>query len=78
MFQSTHSRGVRQNRVTGKFSFERFNPRTHEECDISLRIHKRIDRSFNPRTHEECDIRSSMLASSLDCFNPRTHEECDN
>ena len=33
-----------------------FNPRTHEECDLSTRITTSSCKYFNPRTHEECDL----------------------
>ena len=57
--------------------FLRFNPRTHEECDIegsSKIIHRE---RFNPRTHEECDALPGVMPMIMSGFNPRTHEECD-
>ena len=33
-----------------------FNPRTHEECDLTPSYPCLPSAYFNPRTHEECDI----------------------
>ena len=33
----------------------RFNPRTHEECDPAYSTNATRRHRFNPRTHEECD-----------------------
>ena len=54
-----------------------FNPRTHEECDISVGNVGRRSKCFNPRTHEECDRNCNMYCRVRYSFNPRTHEECD-
>ena len=56
---------------------ERFNPRTHEECDNLDILSVSIRSSFNPRTHEECDSVLLIRILVRNSFNPRTHEECD-
>ena len=33
-----------------------FNPRPHEEGDVSLPVHKGVKVHFNPRPHEEGDV----------------------
>ena len=73
LFQSTHSRGVRQAWYLKNASrVASFNPRTHEECDkkgvnSNLPIH-----CFNPRTHEECDCMPNALAT-VPCLFQSTH-----
>ena len=77
VFQSTHSRGVRQEFNSGEMYGKSFNPRTHEECDSSGKPITLSTSGFNPRTHEECDFTDLCSKSDLASFNPRTHEECD-
>ena len=57
MFQSTHSRGVRLTDLQDAYFHASFNPRTHEECDKTLKNIWLVCSCFNPRTHEECDNR---------------------
>ena len=38
MFQSTHSRGVRLADKLQAGEYDRFNPRTHEECDQIMEL----------------------------------------
>ena len=62
IFQSTHSRGVRLTRSASSSRFlYNFNPRTHEECDLSLLRRGSPFLYFNPRTHEECDLYNHHL-----------------
>ena len=55
LFQSTHSRGVRQSATPRSTIDFCFNPRTHEECDWEYQFSYVGCFCFNPRTHEECD-----------------------
>ena len=55
MFQSTHPRGVRHRQPRRGSRRVCFNPRTHEGCDVLLRLMSFRHLSFNPRTHEGCD-----------------------
>ena len=66
LFQSTHPRGVRLLRFLSTPLGLCFNPRTHEGCDIDLRVNIDSRISFNPRTHEGCDY--AELKSSYDRF----------
>ena len=76
-FQSTHPRGVRQNRLRSKLVRSYFNPRTHEGCDSAESLALTCTSDFNPRTHEGCDhLIANHKTMQLD-FNPRTHEGCD-
>ncbi|CZQ82201.1 Hypothetical protein TES5_192 [Trichococcus sp. ES5] len=77
-FQSTHSRGVRLS-VSDKPSLavRYFNPRTHEECDVSfLQVHYTTQEiSIHALTRSATPAPSTM--GTVIYFNPRTHEECD-
>ena len=64
-------------RTNNLFWIIHFNPRTHEECDSSMRSSVSLVLYFNPRTHEECDCRPRLWRCPRSDFNPRTHEECD-
>ena len=55
LFQSTHSRGVRPHTLVEVGLTCCFNPRTHEECDVTVERTWQQPTGFNPRTHEECD-----------------------
>jgi len=55
MFQSTHSRRVRLQRLALRRFGTCFNPRTHAECDVDPGDAPFKDGCFNPRTHAECD-----------------------
>ena len=55
----------------------RFNPRTHEGCDVLQRKGYEYQWSFNPRTHEGCDLSWCSVRRFTSSFNPRTHEGCD-
>ena len=57
--------------------YRNFNPRTHEECDLSGWGDLMALSDFNPRTHEECDSLADRHYIRNYDFNPRTHEECD-
>ena len=46
LFQSTHSRGVRQGQTAFTFTPMDFNPRTHEECDYKSDINNMIEEQF--------------------------------
>ena len=59
------------------FELINFNPRTREECDITLPKICTGNSYFNPRTREECDTRIFGRTDSWLYFNPRTREECD-
>ena len=57
LFQSTHSRRVRRDRLSlFQYHDSHFNPRTHEECDQAFTCLCCRPVNFNPRTHEECDV----------------------
>ena len=78
MFQSTHSRGVRQDCCCGtqkEILFQSTHSRGVRHIYPSVLITG--SSGFNPRTHEECDLRKALIRQPLPCFNPRTHEECD-
>ena len=57
MFQSTHSRGVRQARRMPGFSNNCVSIHALTRSATVCAIYPiQIERGFNPRTHEECDI----------------------
>ena len=72
LFQSTHPRGVRRQNFGKIYQYQSFNPRTHEGCDINIKILQLWMISFNPRTHEGCDARtwSSKLQSFVSIHAP--------
>ena len=63
--------------TVAKYLTRDFNPRTHEECDLSGWGDLMALSDFNPRTHEECDSLADRHYIRNYDFNPRTHEECD-
>ena len=77
VFQSTHPRGVRPTTRLWNFRLNRFNPRTHEGCDILFLLINGLVLRFNPRTHEGCDSFCRYSNRMTTSFNPRTHEGCD-
>ena len=46
----------------------RFNPRTHEGCDLVLGLGFLRAQRFNPRTHEGCDRYSTTNSFSIPMF----------
>ena len=56
---------------------DRFNPHTHEGCDLKILEEKFTAISFNPHTHEGCDLALGCPRYCPPSFNPHTHEGCD-
>ena len=54
-----------------------FNPRTHEECDLSLAYTRPKSEVFQSTHSRGVRLTSAMWSLPQICFNPRTHEECD-
>mgnify|MGYP006994664952 CR=1 FL=1 len=76
-FQSTHSRGVRQEMIAVRLTRQVSIHALTRSATIAARINIAVTDSFNPRTHEECDPIQFRPDCLHRCFNPRTHEECD-
>ena len=55
MFQSTHPRRVWHLRPLWARAKVRFNPHTHEGCDLLFMFYVVSKLCFNPHTHEGCD-----------------------
>ena len=78
-FQSTHSRRVRPTTVRPlPRRANRFNPRTHEECDRTG-TGSSLDTTQFQSTHSRRVRRRKSIGQTnyYRSFNPRTHEECD-
>ena len=79
LFQSTHSRGVRQ-RPKSRIKY-RQTISIHalaRSATCRNRSYRAWNYYFNPRTREECDALHPLYElCRLLYFNPRTREECD-
>ena len=77
MFQSTHPQGVRLYSIFLLFPYQRFNPRTHKECDFQRTLRNAffaVSIHAPTRSATESSLKSYIR---FWCFNPRTHKECD-
>ena len=77
MFQSTHPRRVRHNRLYRFLNHHSFNPRTHVGCDTRLRATLHGHNEFQSTHPRRVRLFQIFLLVLVVSFNPRTHVGCD-
>ena len=78
MFQSTHSRGVRQSGYSALSCFTAVSIHALTRSATSRKKVVAMTFTMFQSTHSR-GVRQSSISteSDISCFNPRTHEECD-